>query len=169
MLMVAQWCPQVGGGGNPPLVRSIAPHNFFTEPKNKKAIIFQNDLNFGVSVSITNTIFSNRGNINFFCVINKDFLFRLHRFFTNLEKLLHWGSFSEWVIMHFNFLRMCQTCTKHNKSMENYSTFFPLDLNWPKMCRQWPKLCKKSDLKYYDLKWNFELGGLLRLLKEGIF
>ena len=36
------------------------------------------------------------------------------------------------------------------------------------MCRQWPKFVKKkkkkhkkSNLKYYDLKWNFELGGLL--------
>ncbi len=32
----------------------------------------------------------------------------------------------------------------------------------PKMCRKWPKICKKKKLpKYYDLKWNFELGGLL--------
>ena len=44
--------------------------------------------------------------------------------------------------------------------MADFSTFFHyIDL---KSTESGLKFVKQKNLKYYDLKWNFELGGLLR-------
>ncbi len=73
-----------GGGRNPPLLRSLAPPTFFSDPKNEKAKILQSDLNFGLSMTTAPFIYRRyhflkspqlRCNINVFCIISRDCLF----------------------------------------------------------------------------------------------
>ena len=131
----------------------------------KKPKIVQNDpqfntydLNDGVSMASMPFIYRRyhvlkspplRDNINFFCIMSRHFFFLLWQVLQKPLKIIPMGSLF-WMIFLQRFRKHARIAP-NNYSMEHFRTFYHyIDLIWA-----------ENDLKYYDVKWNFELGSLL--------
>ena len=147
-----------GGGRNPPLLRSLAPPTFFSDPKNKRAKTLQSDLNFGVSMTTAPFIYRRyhflkspqlRCNINVFCIISRDCLFCFDggpsQTFTNSCNGV--PVLNEFLCILASL--ECAGIVQNNYSMADYSAFFHyIDLKCAENGLKFVKKKQKKQITY---------------------